>query len=30
MPGNDPYIVFEQGTDEDVRTSFRGEVKAQP
>ena len=27
-PGNDPYIVFEHGSDEDVRTSFRGEVKA--
>lgn len=26
-PGNDPYIVFEHGTDEDVRTSFRGVVK---
>ena len=26
-PGNDPYIVFEHGTDEDVRTSFRGELK---
>lgn len=25
-PGNDPYIVFEHGTDLDVRTSFRGEV----
>lgn len=28
-PGNDPYIVFEHGTAEDVRTSFRGEVKAE-
>lgn len=27
-PGNDPYIIFDHGTDEDVRTSFRGEVKA--
>jgi hypothetical protein len=27
-PGNDPYIVFEHGTGEDVRTSFRGVVKA--
>ncbi len=27
-PGNDPYIVFDHGTDEDVRTSFRGETKA--
>jgi hypothetical protein len=26
-PGNDPYIVFEVGTDEDARTSFRGDVK---
>lgn len=26
-PGNDPYIVFEHGTDEDARTSFRGEIK---
>lgn len=26
-PGNDPYIVFDHGTDLDVRTSFRGEVK---
>lgn len=26
-PGNDPYIVFEHGTDIDARTSFRGEVK---
>lgn len=26
-PGNDPYIVFELGTDEDARTSFRGVVK---
>lgn len=26
-PGNDPYIVFDHGTDEDVRTSFRGVVK---
>lgn len=28
-PGNDPYIIFEHGTDEDVRTSFRGEVKSE-
>jgi hypothetical protein len=27
-PGNDPYLVREIGTDEDRRTSFRGEVKA--
>lgn len=26
-PGNDPYFVFIHGTDEDRRTSFRGEVK---
>lgn len=26
-PGNDPYIVREVGTDEDRRTSFRGDVK---
>ncbi len=26
-PGSDPYLVRELGTDEDVRTSFRGEVK---
>lgn len=27
-PGNDPYLIREVGTDVDVRTSFRGEVKA--
>jgi hypothetical protein len=27
-PGNDPYIVFDHGTDEDMRTSFRGDVKS--
>lgn len=26
-PGNDPYIIFDHGTDEDARTSFRGDVK---
>lgn len=26
-PGNDPYIIRELGTDEDRRTSFRGELK---
>jgi hypothetical protein len=26
-PGNDPYIIFEHGSDQDVRTSFRGVVK---
>lgn len=26
-PGNDPYIVFDHGDDEDRRTSFRGDVK---
>ena len=25
-PGNDPYLVREIGTDEDVRTSFRGDL----
>lgn len=25
-PGNDPYIIFEHGTDLDVRTNFRGAV----
>jgi hypothetical protein len=25
-PGNDPYLIREIGTDEDVRTSFRGDV----
>lgn len=24
-PGNDPYIIFDHGSDRDVRTSFRGE-----
>ena len=27
-PGNDPYIIFEHGTDLDRRTSFRGEVNS--
>lgn len=27
-PGNDPYFVFEVGTDEGRRTSFKGEVNA--
>lgn len=26
-PGNDPYIVFERGTDEEARTMFTGEVR---
>lgn len=26
-PGNDPYIVFERGTDEDARTMYTGEVR---
>lgn len=26
-PGNDPYMVVTLGTDEDARTSFRGDVK---
>jgi hypothetical protein len=25
-PGNDPYIIFEVGSDVDRRTNFRGEV----
>jgi hypothetical protein len=25
-PGNDPYIIFEHGSDEDRRTDFRGVV----
>lgn len=25
-PGNDPYIVFDHGTDLDVRTKYTGEV----
>jgi hypothetical protein len=25
-PGNDPYLVRELGTNEDQRTSFRGEI----
>lgn len=25
-PGNDPYIVFEHGTELDARTTFTGEV----
>lgn len=26
-PGNDPYIIFEHGSDEDVRTSYLGVTK---
>lgn len=26
-PGRDPYTILELGTDEDARTSFRGEIK---
>jgi hypothetical protein len=26
-PGNNPYLLFEHGTDEDVRTDFRGNLK---
>jgi hypothetical protein len=26
-PGNDPYIIFERGTDEEARTMYTGEVK---
>lgn len=29
-PGNDPYIIFDHGSDEDARTSFRGDVKPPP
>lgn len=29
-PGNDPYIIFDHGTDEEARTSFRGDVKEAP
>ena len=25
-PGNDPYVVFERGTDEEARTMFTGQV----
>jgi len=25
--GQDPYVIFEMGTDEEARTSFRNEVK---
>lgn len=25
-PGNDPYIIFERGTDEEARTRYTGEV----
>lgn len=27
-PGNDPYIVFDHGTDEEMRTSYLGEVRS--
>lgn len=26
-PGNDPYVVFERGTDEEARTMYTGEVR---
>lgn len=29
-PGNDPYIIFERGTDKDARTMYTGEVKPAP
>lgn len=29
-PGNDPYIIFDHGTDLDVRTDFRGNVDQGP
>lgn len=25
-PGNDPYIIFDHGTEEDVKTAFTGDV----
>jgi hypothetical protein len=25
-PGNDPYIIFERGTDEEARTMFTGKI----
>jgi hypothetical protein len=28
-PGNDPYIIFEKSTDEEVRTMYTGEIRAQ-
>jgi hypothetical protein len=28
-PGNDPYIIFEHGSDEDVRTLNTGKVKSE-
>jgi hypothetical protein len=27
-PGNDPYLIREVGTEEDVHTSFKGEVRS--
>lgn len=27
-PGENPYVIFEMGSESDVRTSFRGEVNA--
>lgn len=29
-PGNDPYLIREVGTQEDVQTSYRGEVRSEP
>lgn len=26
-PGNDPYVIFERGTDEEARTMYTGEVR---
>jgi hypothetical protein len=26
-PGNDPYIIFERGTDEEARTMYTGKVR---
>lgn len=29
-PGNDPYVVFERGTDEEARTMYTGRVNDPP
>jgi hypothetical protein len=29
-PGNDPYIIWERGTDEEARTMYTGEVRPRP
>jgi hypothetical protein len=28
-PGNDPYVVFERGTDREARTMYTGEVRGE-